>query len=129
MVFDTALAPFNRDTIDAGDDAFTRVLKIPGGMGEDGFSVSRDGSRAMWKNRTSHNPDNFTISLRSAAFGALAGQSSAEFGDLLVTHAAADDGPLLDQGFAMSPWGFSFFISQKTGSGFDSYTQLHQERD
>jgi hypothetical protein len=123
MIFNTAFSPFNRDTKYDGDEAFTRVLKIPGGMGGDGFSVSRDGSRAMWKNRTSHNPDNSVISLRSAEFGALAGQSSAGFGDLLVTHSAAEDGPLFDQGFAMGPWGFSFAISQKTGSGFDIYTR------
>ncbi len=123
MIFDTAYAPFNRDAKDDGDDAFTRVLEIPGGMGGDGFSVSRDGSKAMWKNRTSHNPDNFVITLRTAEPRALAGQSSAEFGDLLVTHSAAEDGPLFDQGFAMGPWGYSFAISQKTGSGFDIYTR------
>jgi len=112
MVFDTAFSPFNRETKDDGDEAFTRVLKIPGGMGGDGFSVSRDGSPAMWKNRSSHNPDDFVISLRSA-----------EFGDLLVTYSAAEDGPLFDRGFAMGPWGLSFAISQKTGTGFDIYTR------
>lgn len=121
MIFDTAYEPFNRDTKDDGDDAFTRVLEIPGGMGGDGFSVSRDGSRAMWKNRTSHNPDNFVITLRGSETGALAGQSSAEFGDLLVTHAAAEDGPSFDRGFGMGPAGYTFAISQKTGSGFDIY--------
>lgn len=123
MIFDTAYAPFTRDTKDDGDDAFTRVLKIPGGMGGDGFSVSRDGTKAMWKNRTSHNPADFVITLRTAETGALAGQSSAEFGDLVMTHKAAESGPLFDQGFAMGPWGFTFAISEKTGTGFDIYTR------
>jgi hypothetical protein len=56
MIFDTAYEPFNREAKDGDDDAFSRVLEIPGGMRGDGFSVSRDGSTSMWKNRTSHNP-------------------------------------------------------------------------
>ena len=40
-----------------------------------------------------------------------------------MTHSAAEDGPLFDQGFAVGPWGYTFAISQKTGDGFDIFTR------
>ena len=46
MAFDTGEAPFTRTARDGNDAAFTRKLKIPGGMGGDGFAVSRDGQVA-----------------------------------------------------------------------------------
>ena len=56
MAFDSGVAPFTRSASDGDDGAFARKLLIPGGMGGDGISVSRDGKMVMWRNRTSHDP-------------------------------------------------------------------------
>jgi hypothetical protein len=106
MTFDSAKAPFDRSAADGDDAAFTRSLVIPGGMGGDGLSVSRDGKTVMWMIRTSHNPASWVVTVRTADVAALNGQSANDFGNVVRTHSGATDGPDFNRGFSLAP-GFS----------------------
>ena len=119
MTFDSTKAPFTRTASNGNDAAFVSKLVIPGGMGGDGISVSRDGKMVMWKNRTSHNPASYVITVRVAEYASLSGQSTAAFGRVLLTHSAATSGPDFDRGFSLSPDGSFFVISLKSGNGYD----------
>ena len=119
MTFDSAKAPFDRTVQDGNDAAFTRRLVIPGGMGGDGVSVSRDGKTVMWMIRTSHNPASWVVTIRTADVGALNGQSAIDFGNVVWTHSGATDGPNIPRGFSLAPDAgfFVMSISIKTGDG------------
>ncbi|MBQ11602.1 MAG: hypothetical protein CMJ45_08635 [Planctomyces sp.] len=114
MTFDTAKAPFNRTASNGDDAAFTRSLVIPGGMGGDGLSVSRNGKTVMWTIRTSHNQATWVVTVRSSDFEALSGQSANGFGNVLLT-----EGRDINRGFSMAPDAGFFVISVKDGDGYD----------
>lgn len=119
MTFNYNNAPFTRTAKDGDDDAFTRLLQIPGGMGGDGITVSRDGNTVMWMTRTSHNPSSYVITIRAAEFSSLTGQATNAHGTVLLTHSAAEMGPDFSRGFSLTPDGSLFVISLKSGDGYD----------
>ena len=103
MVFDSSKAPFTRTVLNGSDDAFTPILGIPGGRGGGGISVSGNGSSALWKIRTSHDPASFVVALRIEQLINLDGQPANEAGTVLLTHDATIGGPDFDRGFSLSP--------------------------
>ncbi len=129
MTFDSAKAPFDRTVQDGNDAAFTRRLVIPGGMGGDGVSVSRDGKTVMWMIRTSHNPASWVVTIRTADVGALNGQSAIDFGNVVWTHSGATDGPNIPRGFSLAPDAGFFVMSvsirtddgSRLGEGYDLF--------
>lgn len=121
MTFDTELAPFNRTVSDHDDDAFTRILVIPGGQGGDGLAVSGDGETVMWLIRTSHDPNNYTVTVRIAELEGLENESANDAGRPLITHSARTQSPDFPMGFSLSEDGSTFAISLKSGHGFDLY--------
>ena len=121
MTFDTELAPFNRTVSDHDDDAFTRILVILGGQGGDGLAVSGDGETVMWLTRTSHDPNNYTVTVRIAELEGLENESANDAGRPLITHSARTQGPDFPMGFSLSEDGSTFAISLKSGHGFDLY--------
>ena len=121
MTFDTELAPFNRTVSDHDDDAFTRILVILGGQGGDGLAVSGDGETVMWLIRTSHDPNNYTVTVRIAELEGLENESANDAGRPLITHSARTQSPDFPMGFSLSEDGSTFAISLKSGHGFDLY--------
>jgi hypothetical protein len=131
MSFDSARAPFDRSASNGGDAAFTPGLVIPGSMGGDGLSVSRDGKTAMWMIRTSHNPASWVVTIRTADVVNLNGQSAIDFGNVVWTHSGATDGPNIPQGFSLAPDAGFFVISTsmktadgtRSGEGYDLFVR------
>jgi hypothetical protein len=129
MTFDSAKAPFDRSASNGGDAAFTQSLVIPGGMGGDGVTVSRDGKTVMWMIRTSHNPASWVVTIRTADVGALNGQSAIDFGNVVWTHSGATDGPNIPRGFSLAPDAGFFVMStsiqtadgSRSGEGYDLF--------
>ncbi len=63
------------------------------------------------------------ITVRIAEFASLSGQSTADFGRVLLTHSAAASGPDFDRGFSLAPDAVFFVISLKDGEGYDLFVR------
>ena len=64
--------------------------------------------------RTSHDPANWVVTVRTAAVSNLSGQSASDFGRVLLT-----EGRDFNRGFSMAPDASFFMVSVKSDDGYD----------
>jgi len=118
MAIDSTMAPFSRTVFDGSDDAFTKILHIPGGMGGDGITSSRDGKTVLWRHREGASG---TVSLRTASYNTLNGQNTNAIGTVLITDST--DAAAFANGVALSPGGdrYAFTWGANSTDGADLY--------
>ena len=116
LAFNTAghvppAAAFNRTTQDGNDAACTRKLVIDGGGGGLMCRVSRDGSTVLW--RFSSSGGSGLVSIKTAPYAALTGQSASTGPAGTVTHASvsATSGYAHNFGAALTPDGTTFVLA------------------
>ena len=116
MTIDSTQAPFSRTVLNGDDEAFTRIMSVPGGMGGYGISSSRDGKFVLWR----HQQGSYA-SIRIAPYEVLSGQNSNAVGTVLIGD--EESSAAYSGGIALSPDGTSFVIAIKsdTASGEDLY--------
>lgn len=118
MAIDATQAPFSRTAFDGEDAAFTKLLHIPGGMGGDGITASRDGRMVLWRHREGATGP---VSLRLAPYNTLTGQDTNAVGTVLMTDST--DAAAFANGVALSPGGerYAFTWSANSEGGTDLY--------
>ena len=119
LSFDTTVAPYTRSDRDGDDGGFRRRLLIDPGGGGELFTVSRDGSTALW--RFSTRGGRGDVSLRSAPFITLTGQSAQAIGTVHITESLPDFSPPHIRGASLFSDGSQFIVSLRSGEGYDLF--------
>ena len=125
LTYDTTQSPFQRTARDGNDQAFERKLLIDGGGGGELFEISRDGSTALW--RFSTQGGRGTITLRTAPYTSLTGQSAQQLGTIHLTETLPIGSPRHINGAGLYADGSHFVVSLRSGDGYDLYLYTSDE--